>query len=243
MFKKVFIGLVVLVIAAVIAFVMSINTVAKTAIEAGGSRALGTDVSVSSVNVSLLSQSVRIEGLTIANPEGFTEPTFLSVGAFDVKAEDLMGDPIIINSILLNGTKMNVEISEKGNNVKVLTRNMKASEKSAASSDAPADSGAGKKLVIRDLKITGTSVSATLPGVGTQEQNLPDIHMTNLGTEEQAIEPPEAVRRVMAKLNEAALEASQGNLKDQIKQKLQEKLGGSADEGGIGDSIKGIFGK
>lgn len=239
MFKKFIIGIVVLVVAAVIATVMSINTIATKAIETGGTSALGTKVTVDGVNISLLSQNVRIDGLTIANPEGFSDAPYLRVGAFEVQATDLMGDPIIIDSILLSGTEMNVEITKSGSNTQAIKSNMKSAQKSDTSGEdtGAKDAGPGKKLVIRDLKITGTKVSATTPFSEKKEQTLPDIHMTDLGTEEQAIEPPEAVRRVMAELNKAALEASQGSLTDKIKNQIEEK------SGNITDGIKGMFGK
>ena len=67
------IGLVIvalLVIAAVIVY-FSIDSIAKTAVEKGGTYAMGTPTTVDTVNVGLWSGQIGMNGLVIANPAGF----------------------------------------------------------------------------------------------------------------------------------------------------------------------------
>ena len=51
---------------------LNLNSLVKEGIEVAGRDALGVQVSVDQVNISLLSGSGHISGLRIANPEGFS---------------------------------------------------------------------------------------------------------------------------------------------------------------------------
>ena len=53
-----------------------LDTIAKQAIEAGGTQATGVATTLDQANVSVLGGSFSMAGLTIANPPGFKSPHF-----------------------------------------------------------------------------------------------------------------------------------------------------------------------
>ena len=77
-----------LVIAAGIAFVLTnVNFIVKSAIEKYGSRATGTAVAVSSVNIRLASGEAEVMGLSVANPGGFSSPHIFDLGSIAVRID------------------------------------------------------------------------------------------------------------------------------------------------------------
>ena len=75
------VGVVILVLVGVAAvFLMNINSAVKHGIEVAGPEILGTGVTVDSVDISFLSGSGSIKGLTVMNPEGYKDAAAISIG-------------------------------------------------------------------------------------------------------------------------------------------------------------------
>ena len=75
--KGIVIGVPVVIIAAIIVFYFSFNSIVKNGVEAMGPKVLGADVAMEEVNISMFSGKGQLKGITIGNPDGFhTESAF-----------------------------------------------------------------------------------------------------------------------------------------------------------------------
>ena len=165
------IALVVLLIVAVIIAAVSIDSIAKAGVEQGGTYALGVETSLNSVDIKLLSGGVALNGLNVANPEGFTTPHFLALndGSVDVSLASLRSDTVEIATFELAGIDINLEKSSQGANYKAILDNLKKLEgnRKDEGESAPAkDTGGGKQFVIRTLTIKDVSVHADVLPIG-----------------------------------------------------------------------------
>ncbi len=158
-----------LVIGAIVAAIMSINSLAKRGIEAGGSFALGVPTTVQAVDIGLFSGQFGLSGLNVANPAGFAAPQFLGLDKAGVAVSlgSLNQDVVELPSLSLDGIKVNLERKGDGGNYQVILDNLKKATGggSGAKPAEPAPSGGKeKKFVVRDLLITNVRVELSLLG-------------------------------------------------------------------------------
>ncbi len=238
--KKVLLSLVIVVGVGFLAVSLFLDTIAASAVEKIASKTLKTEVTVGSMDISLLSQNVTVRDLKIKNPEGYTAAeNILEMPEIRVTAESLMSDPIIMKEISVTGLQANMEMKNGRTNVRTLQSNMQsgssaqqtASNQTSSGSEEPAEKAKG--IVIRDLKIADAkAVSAISLGQESQSAaiSLPTIHMTNLGSEDAALEPPEAIKRVMNKLSQTIVASTSQSFIDDLTRgvgdKINEKLNG-----------------
>ena len=79
--------LVVLLAAGLIAAFFYIDSIAKQAVERGGTYALGVNTTLRKADVEVFSGAVTLNGLRVANPEGFAADHFLRLGEGDDASE------------------------------------------------------------------------------------------------------------------------------------------------------------
>lgn len=167
--------LVLLVIGGLVAAIMSINSLAKKGIEAGGSYALGVPTTVQSVDIGLLSGQFSMAGLNVANAPGFSAPSFLALdkGGVAVSLGSLNQDVVEVPSFTLDGIKVSLERKGDGGNYQKILDNLQkvtgggGGAKPSEPVPAPAPSGGKeKRFIVRDLKITNVRVELDMLGVG-----------------------------------------------------------------------------
>src|SRR5882724_1374555 len=93
-----FIVLIVLVLLAVLATHLFLDTAIKKGIETVGPKITKTDVRLNSVTLSLLSGSGKIKGFVLGNPQGFKTPAAMNVGIANLSIEprSLLDEKVII---------------------------------------------------------------------------------------------------------------------------------------------------
>jgi len=124
---KIVVGvLVVLVIVAVVAWLM-IDAIAKAGVEKGATYALEVPTQVEKMRVSLLGGQIMMDGLKVANPQGFTTPYLMDSGRFNVvvRPGSLTSDTIEVSKFELDGLDINVEQRLTGSNVSKILDNLK----------------------------------------------------------------------------------------------------------------------
>lgn len=158
---------VVLIAGGVIFLVLSVNSVARTGIERGGTYALGVPTTVDGAKVGLLSGKFSLRGLTVANPEGYTSPNFftLGTGAVQVSYESLQSDTVELPTLTLETVRANLEKKGGVANYKTILENVKrvTGSDSEPKPTTPQDE---KKLVINELIIRDVIVTLELFGAG-----------------------------------------------------------------------------
>jgi uncharacterized protein involved in outer membrane biogenesis len=191
---------VVLLIAGVVSFALyRLNDLTKSAIEQGGTYAMGVPTKVDSVSVGLLSGKFGLTGLNIANPTGFTGPHFLTLGRGDL-ALDLASiqQPVVtVPTFALTDIDVRLERKPAGSNYQAILDSIKKTSEqistaTGGSSGSAPSSGGDKKLVINDLSLRNIKIHVDLlaaPGAVGEALNaatrvtipIDEIKLQNVG--------------------------------------------------------------
>jgi hypothetical protein len=217
--KKLFLGvviaLVVLIVVAVIGVGLFLDSIVKMGMETAGPKITQVSIKVDAVNLSLLNGSARVKGFVIGNPEGYKTPQAISVGsaAVGVNPLTIFSDKIVVRSVRIEAPEITFEGGLGGNNLSKIMDNVNAVAKNggpaATNTTAKAGNEPGRKMEVDDFLITGAIVHVSLTGIGGREMTLtlPDIHLTNLGTDRAGITATDLTRRVLGAITTATIKA------------------------------------
>jgi len=221
MFKKIAIGLGVLIVAiAVGVYYLSQNAgkIVETVIETQGSRATQVEVALDAVNIDMLDLKAGLSGLTVANPVGFKTDRAISLGEVSVKiAKNWSADVIVIDEVMVNAPEVTYEIGTSGSNIATIQQNvenfmkvMNGPDKAGSGTESTGNDAAGgqdgPKIIINNFyfKNGKVNVSASLMQGKTLTTPLPDIHLKDIGKDEGGASPAEVVQQLIAAITEKA---------------------------------------
>ena len=167
-------------VAVVLSFNMSISHIIKSAIETNGAKVLGTDVKLDKVNVSMFTGAVTLDNVTIVNLPGYQLPNFLTMhkANAEVSTGTLLNKKkkIRIKNIELAGINLTVE--QKGSETN-LQKIIEAVSKYKFSD---------RNLWIDELKITDVTITIALPGISGKDNaitfKLQPVTIRNIGKDE-----------------------------------------------------------
>jgi hypothetical protein len=246
--KKIILGLLatiaLVLIGAVVYVSMNLNGLIVDAVETVGPEITKTDVQLGSSSVSIFSGKGSLDDLVIANPKGYKAPTALQLGSLQVvlDLESVTTDTILINSIDVVEPEITYEPGgSAGSNLKQLERNAKSSARSANSSGGDS----GPKVIIDRLTIRDGSINIVTPlsaeGISTP---MPLIEITDIGRKKGGASMEDVMKLVMEKVASQASLASAGPLSNLKAPSIKGVTEGVTDGvGGVGDKVKGLFGK
>lgn len=207
--------LVVLLVVVVVAAAFFLGSIVKKGVETVGPTVTKVETKLDGATISLLSGKGELKGLFLGNPEGFKTPSAIKVGSVNmaIKAGSILSDKIVIHSINVKAPEITFEGSLSGNNLSKILENIQAS---AAALAGPADgskkraAGGGKKIQVDDFAITGgkLNLSMTILGGKSVTVPLPDIHLTNLGTDSNGITPAELAEKVFKEIVSSSTKAA-----------------------------------
>ncbi len=251
--KKILIGLavvVVLVIGALVYTASNLDGLVKTAIEKVGTKVAGVAVSVSKVTLSIKEGKASIEGLTVANPKGFTTPTAISLGTVSVALDtgSVTKSPIEIQDVSIVAPQITYEVSPTGgSNIDAIKKNVDAfvaggggkaaDEPKKDAATKPADDG-GSKLVIDKLTVTQGKVTLAtpIPG-GAASAKLGDISLKDIGKSSGGASPAQVAIDLLDALSKSAIKSASSLSVSAVTDALKNQGGGAV------DSVKGLLGK
>jgi hypothetical protein len=123
-------GLVVLVVVLLIAVMivwLVIDSLAKSAIEKGGTYALGVQTTADNVSLGILDGALKVDGLTIANPVGYKSPFLLKTGHFDlqVQPKTILEDTVDVTKFEVQGAEVYLEQETGRSNASIVLDNLK----------------------------------------------------------------------------------------------------------------------
>ncbi len=221
-----------------------LGSVVKAAVNRYGPTITQTPVELADASLSPFSGAGTLRGLKVANPKGWSEdhPAFyLGSIHVDMKPFSVMGDHIVINEITIENPEFSYQTRLMASNIGDLLKNMDSTAGPAPGKTTPAQTVTTKqgkpirfevhKFVLRNGKITlglGTNTT-TLP--------MPEITLTDIGTNNGGVTPNEFAFAVMKSVtNSVASTAGKAALNigkaTGVKDKLEQTK----------DAFKGIFG-
>ena len=234
--KKIILGLIVIIILAVgggVFYALSnLDTLVKAAIEKYGSETTQTAVRVDKVKIKLTEGDSAIQGLTVANPGGFTQKQAFSLGeiGLGIDLESLKEEPYVINHITVRAPQVFVEINkDKKTNLNELKNNLTGGKSSGAGKPGM-DNSTGKepRLIIKRLTFEQGRITAKVtPLKKDYDLKLPRINMVNLGGSKGAT-PTELTKEILKRLTDATMaEIKKKGIDaelDKIKARVHEKV-------------------
>ena len=246
--KKILIGVglvVVLLGGGAILFLSNLDGLVKTAIETYGSEAVGSQVSVGSVEINLTEGSVAIYDFSVANPAGFSDQLMMSFSEVSVAIDiATIGDPIIvINSIVAREPYVLYESANGTTNVDAVSARFAGDEEEVMPEDAADESTV--ELSIASILIENIEAQMAGEGVPDLSINLGDINLQNLqGTPDEIasqIMGP-LTRQISANAASALLEATASLITDSLEGAVEslDNIGDSLGEGlnNVGDALE-----
>ncbi len=207
--RRILLGvLVALVVLAMVGW-MWIDVIAKTAVEKGSTYALGVETNLDSMSLSLLRGRMVMDGLRIANPEGFSDSHLMKSGTFDVDLDtgSIFSDTIVLNKFELDGLELNIEQRIGGTNVSKIMDNLKRFESEKKDTE-PSD----KKVQIDTITIRNVVVHYSLAsGLPPVTIKLPEIVLEDVASDDSGgIIVAELVGRMFVGILKAVIAESEG---------------------------------
>ena len=221
--------LVIIVIVGVVA-VFYVDGIAKAAVQSGASSALGVNTTLEKMDVRLLSGEAGMTGLHVSNPEGFKEDYFLKLAQGDmaVSLGSLVGEKVVVPSVVLTGVRLNVEKDGDKANYQAILDNLKTEEAE------PTAEKKGKKYVIENLSIRDIEVHVRMGSSFEDTIKVPDIELKNIGSDSDNGVVMSELTGVMTKTILTHVVASAGQLPGAIAEGL---AGGLQDLTALGGDI------
>lgn len=236
--------LLLLVVIAGVVLYMNLNSIVKKGVETYGPEITQTSVGLEESDISLFSGSGELTGIFIGNPSGFLSPSAVEVERLDVNVDtwSLFSDTAVVNELVVVSPHITYEFNERRDNLNTLKDNV---DESMAQREAerPAQEaepeGPGQQVVIKDLYILNASVTAAWTDIEPRSMTipLPDLHLTNIGMDENGMDPAQVFSQVwdalLASITDVAGSsvADLQNLAEQGIYAVQEGAGEVLDQG------------
>jgi hypothetical protein len=148
-----------------------------------------------------------------------------------LKPSSALSDPLIIESLQIDGAELDYETGSGGSNLERISKNVE-------DYCGTAESKSTRKIIIRDLRITNAKVRvspALLMGQSIPVP-VPDIHLTGIGEKTNGESLCDVMQEIMGPLQKG-LAGPLGDMGNVVKD-----LGGKTMKKGL-DSFKGVLGK
>jgi uncharacterized protein involved in outer membrane biogenesis len=246
--------------------VWTLDSILKGLIERYGSAATQVAVHADSVTVSILRGSAAIDGLTVANPSGFSAANIFRLGTIQLEVElgTLGSNPLVIHAITIVAPEVHVELDQNGeSNVDVIHHNLAQFRSSAVASSpgsptlglpAPGSPAAGmpppttteaadaQRFLIEKLMIHGAqlTIDTSVLGGARRLVTLPNTEETGIGARSGGVtggEVAAVVVRALVRDVAATVAAAK------VERALEKSIGGEAGKAvgeGVGEAIRGV---
>ena len=225
------------------------NAIAASILRSTGSRLLGVRVDVDAVDIDVFGLAVAVDGLRVANPEGWGAPTALEAGHIRLALSgDSDASSVVVDGIDLDGISIWFVSDGAATNISAIVDNIPDAPKA----DGPGPEGPSMGLLIRRLTLTGVSVryaprSSAGPDMPVVA-NLPKVEVRDIdGRTSGSGIAQQLVGQVFEAVVLAVARESAGKLPDAVGGALQSSIAagghfGAAALEGLGGVAKGAGG-
>ena len=249
-------AVVVLVVVAGVVGYLWLDTIAKEAVQRGGTYAMGVDTTVDKVSLRPFAGQLQMQGLKVANPKGFSGVHLMQTGTFELEMvpSSLMDKTILLKKFELDGLDMYIDQQMPRSNISVIMDNLKKLGDEKPKDQKPSE---GKNYRV-DLITIRNVVAQVKVLVGPELTiKIPEIQLKNVtGDNAAGVALPVLVARILPAIVAAVLESGKGVLPPELAAALRgdvsaltAQLGGQAQQmvkgvqGEIGKTVGSVLGK
>ncbi len=267
--KKLLIGVAGLFVALLVGASFYINEIVGTAIERGGTYALGVETKVGFVRLSPFGGNFRVSSLRIANPPGFERSSFLELGSgnIDVVLATLTEPVVHVSRFSLDDIEITLEKAKGKTNYGEILNNLGRFEKGNGPAPKQEDSGPGTRVVIDELVITDVTANVEWidapANVAMTRIEIPEIRMQGIGAHNAQGVAMSELSNIIIKAIMGAIARYGGDLPSVMLGELQRNMDGltrlpgvmvegmgsnlvesvgKAVPGSVGDAVRGVGG-
>lgn len=217
----------------------NLNTIVARIIVNVGSEATQTKVSVGGLFIDIQDGVARIDRLTVANPDGFSDQPAIALENLEIELDPMetMSDPAVIQRVVVDGAQVLVEQEGSRNNLKTILASI---ERQA--SERPAGEADGKKLIIERFELTDASAALFIPQLDERHQvQMPGIVLDDIGRAANGATAASVAHQVLGPVIRRALESiAAGGIGDVLQERMDsagediardllDRLGGESD--------------
>ena len=201
-----------------------IDSLARTGIERGATYALGVPTTVHKADVGLLSGTLRVDRLTVANPEGFKTPHLASVKRLDlgIATGTLLEETILVSRFELDGVDLHIEQKVGKSNVSTVLDEIKKRAGEGEPAEPKPDEGeqaapGGKKIKADRIVIRNVTAHLQVLPLGgkisTLDVEVPEIVLENVSSDNaEGLAVAELTRRILPAILTAVIKKGRGKL-------------------------------
>ncbi|MBS3820269.1 MAG: hypothetical protein GVY16_07460 [Planctomycetes bacterium] len=236
--------LAVLVVLGLAAAWLLVDRLAKTAIERGGTYALGVETTIEDVDLKILGGTLRIDAMTVANPGGFDTPHAVRFDQFDfaIDTGSILSDPVVMHNIEMTGLEVHIEQKLGKNNIATILENVRRFESKSPAEKQEEGSGTRivvDRLVINEVKAHVHLFSALGGDIEPITVVVPRIELAGLTSDNaRGMLIGELFAKVIPAIIEAVLTAGEGTIPLPTVQDLRTHLTATAESlGGIAELL------
>lgn len=182
-----------LVIAAGVFLYLNFGSLVKNTAQKIASDALGVKVTISSLDISLKEKRVTVYNVKIANPPKFKNRHIITADNIVIGLNTASRQLIDFKDINVNGTVINLEVTERGTNLKALQKLTQAKKQKQSV-------GAEQiRVIVRNMVINQSTInpSVTLLSRDIGSIKLPAVRVSGIGQRDNGVIAQDAVRQVM----------------------------------------------
>jgi hypothetical protein len=239
---SVLVALLIVIVIAVLVGLRNLDALVEAAIESVGPHVTQTEVTVERVNIELTEARGTVYGLTVANPEGFTQPYIFQVGevSLQILPGSLTERVLVLPRVVIDGAELYAEHAGVADiNVHQMLQNMQRNEdeKAKATTASP-----DVRFMVEELRFTNATLHLLSSELGERRLTMQDIHLTDLGDREEGLTPAQLTRAILLPVMGQARERIEGELRDEARGALQERLEEELSEGER-DALRSILGR
>ncbi|MCK6448628.1 MAG: AsmA family protein [Planctomycetes bacterium] len=212
--------------------VIFIDRAAKTAIEEGGTYALGVPTHLEKADIGLTSGRFALTGLAIDNPQGFDAPRFLSIGRGELALTlgSLTEDTIEAPTLELSGIELALERKDGKANYDTILASLERFSSKDDGKSAPQPKGdepqSTKRFVIREVIVRDVKATIQLLPIGGEltktTVTVPSIRLTNVGEDGRSMS--QLFAEVLDGILRAVIDVGGKDLPKELLKDLKQKL-------------------
>jgi len=229
-----------LVVGAYLVLAHNLDAIVVNGVNTYGPKLTQTKVELASANLSPLSGSGTLTGLSVGNPKGWSEGRAFYLGKvhIDIVPRSVLGDPIVINEILIDQPEFNYETKIFSSNIKDLLKNIEDFTGGGRGQEPVAKDGKPRKFIVKKFRFTHGKATVGL-GENALAVTLPPISLDDLGVAEGGITADQMAGVLMKQVLGSVVSGTANaiNSGDLSVDKLKEAAKKA------GDSIKSLFNK
>ncbi len=217
-FKMLF-AIIVLVVITLGVGVYYLDSIAKKAIEFGGTESLGLTTSLEEIDIALLDGRTSLKNLNIANVEGFDADSLMRLGSgtVAVNLQSLAEKTVIIPEISLSNLTLNIEQKDRNSNVGTLMQHLNAvADTNAPHTPKPEaqkdNESAPMQFIIERVVLNNIRVNAKISALNNvitdTSITIPSIQLTNIGKSTNGMPMHEMIRELVSAVLSATIKHS-----------------------------------